>query len=127
MRLKAFSSFSVLLVDRAVDTTRANWMENKAMPDSIMTNMIYESFLPPATPKVFSSKVVVALTSRNTLKILNTIKPVTRAFKVVDMTRLVIVTSVLQAVDSKPSGPIEFPPMPAIHRARGNKLESVNR
>ena len=126
MRLKASRSLLVPLVLRVVDTTRANWMENKAMPDSIMTNMTYRSFLPPEMPKDFSSKVV--LTSWNPLKILNAIKPVTRAFKVMDTTRLVVVTWVLQTVEPMPPGAIKFPPIHAIHKtSRGDKLvDSVN-
>ena len=126
MRLKASSSLSVWPVDRAVDTTRANWMENKAMPDSITTNMTYRSFLPPVMPKDLMFKVVLVpsgLTSRNNpLKILNAIKPVTRAFKVMDITRLVVVKSVLQTVEPKLPDAIKFPPIPAIHKTRGDKL-----
>ena len=61
-----------------VSTNRTIWMTNIAMPDSISTNMMDQSFLPPLMP----------MTSRNTLKILNTIKPVTRVFTVMDMARL---------------------------------------
>ena len=60
------------------------------------------------------------------LKILNPIKLVTRAFKVIDMTRLVVITLILQAVESAPSDAIKFPKRLAIHRTRGDKLESVN-
>ena len=47
--------------------------------------MTEESLLPPVGPKV--CPVEVGLTSRNTLKILYTIKPVTRAFTTMDAVR----------------------------------------
>ena len=61
------------------------------------------------------------------MKILNAIKLVTRAFKVMDKARLVVVTLVLQAVESTPSDAIKFPPRLPIHRTRGDKLESMNK
>ena len=60
--------------------TRSNWMANKAMPDSIMTKITEQYFLPPMTPRDFSAEVESCWTFRNTLKILYIIKPVTRAF-----------------------------------------------
>ena len=55
------------------------------MPDSISTNTIRQSVLPPVIPKIWSSEVV--LTCRNTLRILNTINDVIAAFTVIDMAR----------------------------------------
>lgn len=70
-------------VGTMVSTNRTSWIANIAIPDSISTNMIYRSVLPP--PICWSE---VGLTSRNTLMILNTIKLVTRAFTIKDMPRL---------------------------------------
>jgi hypothetical protein len=53
-------------------------MENKAIPDSIIMNMIWRSLEPPVDPNVCSTEV--GLNSKNTLTILKTIKPVIRAF-----------------------------------------------
>ena len=69
-------------VDIVATTSRVNWIENNAIPDSI-SMMITD--INVVFPSVRSSEVV-ALTSRNTLKILNTINPVTRAFTIMDMT-----------------------------------------
>jgi hypothetical protein len=62
-------------------------MENNTIPDSISTNMRDRSFLPLVAPTFPLSKG--ALTSRNTLKILKIIKPVTRAFTIKDIAMLV--------------------------------------
>ena len=71
--------------------TRTNWMENKTMPDSIMTKI---RDLPPVTPRNlwgdFSAELLERWTCRNTLKILHTIKPVIRAFTAMEMATLVI-------------------------------------
>ena len=72
--------------------TRTNWMANKAMPDSIMTKTRERKFLPPlTTPKDFSTEVEPCWTFRNALKILYTIKPVTRAFTAMEMATLMLV------------------------------------
>src|ERR1700679_1005562 len=55
--------------------SQANWMVNKAMPDSISMNIMGRSFPSPVAPNVCSFELYVALTPRNTLKILNTTKP----------------------------------------------------
>ena len=81
---------------------------------------------PPATPKDFSSKVVLALTSRNTLKILNTIKPVTRAFTLIDITRLAVVILVPQVAELMLPAVIKFPEAATNHVTTGDKLEPVN-
>jgi len=80
--------------DRRLITTRTSWMANNAIPDSITTNMICRSLVPPVAPKVCSPTevVVVFLTSMNTLRILNTIKPVTRVFTAMDAASAVRVT-----------------------------------
>ena len=75
---------------RQESTTRTSWMANNAMPDSIIMNMICRSLVPPVGPKVLSTEV--GLTSRNTLRILNTIKPVIRVFTAMDKVKLVIIT-----------------------------------
>jgi hypothetical protein len=61
-----------------------------------------------------------------TLKILNAIKLVTRAFKVIDMTRPEVATWALQVVELTPSGAMKVPPIHAIHRARDDKVNRVS-
>ena len=78
------------ILARMVITTRTSWMANNAIPDSIIMNMICRSLGPPVElnkPNVRSTEV--GLTSKNALRILNTIKPVTRAFTTTDMIKLV--------------------------------------
>ena len=52
------------------------------------------NLVPPVEPKVCSTEVLLALTSKNTLRILNlkTIKPVTRPFTAMVAAKLVIAT-----------------------------------
>jgi hypothetical protein len=88
------------------------------MPDSIMMKMTERSFLPPVTPK---DEVVTLLTSWNTLKILNTIRPVTEAFTVMDVVRQVRASilshSIVLAINSV---------LPNIHITRSNKSRSAS-
>lgn len=126
MRPKA--SKSAVVPNELLTATRANWMVNNAMPDSIMMNMIDQSFVPPVMPKEFSSEVVINLTSWNTLKILNTIKHITRAFTLIDMARLVMASVFLRPeTTNRPStlksGTTLSPPAQV---ARGNKFQSVS-
>ena len=86
---------------RLESTKRTNWMENNAIPDSIITNMICRSVLPPVEPKVRSTEVLAALTSKNTLRILNTINPVTRALTTMDKEKLVIANGISHAALEK--------------------------
>ena len=72
-------------------------MTNNVIPDSIITNIICRSLAPPPDdelnePRLGDSSAEVALTSKNTLRILNTIKPVTRAFTAMDTPKLATVT-----------------------------------
>ena len=100
-------------------TTRTIWMANNAIPDSIITNMVCRNLAPPPEPKVRSTEVTVELTNKNTLRILNTIKPVTRAFTAMDKTRLVIVTGTAHCADAVGlSDPSQV--------ARGDKLKSAS-
>ena len=62
------------------------------VPDSIITNTICRSGVPPVEPKVRLTEVLAGLTSKYTLRILNTIKPVTKVFTVMDTTKAVRVT-----------------------------------
>ena len=83
---------------------RINWMESNAIPDSIITNMICRYLARLAVekpPKVGSTEVllVTALIFQNTLRILNTIKPVTRVFTAKDRTKLVGITTYSQILD----------------------------
>lgn len=66
---------------------RNNWMANKTIPDSIMTNMIGRSLLPPDILKFSSSNE--GLTSRYALTILRVISPVTIAFTVNERAMLI--------------------------------------
>ena len=68
---------------------RTTWMASNAIPDSIIMNMICRNFLPPVEPKVCSNEVVVGI-ARVTLKILNTIMPVVRAFTVMEAAKPVV-------------------------------------
>ena len=79
-------TFMAASVDIKTSTSRANWIENNAMPDSISMNMMGRSLLPPVQPRPY-----MGLTWRYTLKILNTIKPVTRTFTIKDMAREVAI------------------------------------
>lgn len=68
-------------------------------------NMIDRSFLPLVlvSSRSWSSKLKVGLTCLYTMKILRTIRPVTRAFAVKDMMRLIKKTAFAQlAVDLMP-------------------------
>lgn len=100
------------------NTTRTIWMANIAKPDLIITNMACRSLVPPLEPKVRSTGVMVVLTSKKTLRILNTIKPVTRAFTAIDKTRLVIFTG-------NHCGNVVRPCI-ASQVAIGNKLKSAS-
>ena len=72
---------------RIESTTRTSWMANNAIPDSIIMNMTCRSLVPPVEPKDRSTEITAALTSKNTSRILNTIKPVTRVFTAMDKAR----------------------------------------
>ena len=76
--------------------------------------MICRNLVPPAEPKLRSTEVLAALTSKNTLKILNTIKPVARLFTAMLATKLVVV-----------SGPQLTFKIAATQVARGYKLKSA--
>jgi hypothetical protein len=91
-------------------------------------------------PKVRSTEVVlvVALTSKNTLRILNTIKPVTRVFTAMDRAKLVRVVGSPHEVIKNWSGNVIEPfirvgsqvtnivaPFVATQVARGDKLKSA--
>ena len=71
------------------DTIRTSWMANNAIPDSIIMNMMCRNLLPSVEPKVRS--IEVGLTPV-TLRILNTIMPVIRAFTAMDAAKPVINT-----------------------------------
>ena len=106
--------------------TRTSWMANNAIPDSLIMNMICRSLGPPVElnePNIRSTEV--ALTSKNTLRILNTIKPVTKAFTTMDATKPVRTTKFPQGrVKNLPSIIINVPP-DASQDARDDKLKSA--
>ena len=81
---------------RKLKTMRRTWMANNAIPDSIIMNMICRSLVPPVVPEVRPTEV--ALTSKNTATILNTINPVTRALTAMVATIAVKNTWPVQAV-----------------------------
>jgi hypothetical protein len=74
---------------RQESTTRTSWTANNAIPDSIIMNMICRKLVPPVGPK--DSPTEVGLTSKNTLRILITIKVVIRAFTAMDKAKHVII------------------------------------
>ena len=111
---------------RLVITTRTSWMANNAIPDSIIMNMICWSLGPPVEfnePHVCSSRV--GLTSKNTLKILNTIKPVTRAFTTMDATKPVRANVFPQRVIKTWPSSIIYAPSVVSQVTRGDKSESA--
>jgi hypothetical protein len=99
-------------------------MANNAISDSIITNMTRRSLVPPVVPKVRSTEVVAALTSENTLRILNTIKPVTSVFTAMDRAKLVRVVGFPQEVSKNWSANI-VAPFVASQVAGGDKLKSA--
>ena len=108
-------------------TSRIERIETSAIPNSINTNIINQSVLPPVVPKICSSDVGLSLW--NTLEILNAIKPITSAFKTMDMERLVISNMLCQAGAEKwpCTGCRGAALLPAtIQMTRNNKLESAS-
>ena len=67
-------------------------------------------------PNVRSTEV--GLNSKNTLRILNTIKPVTRAFTAMDVTKPV-------RIKMSPQGAPSFAPSDAIHATVDDKLRTA--
>ena len=111
---------------KLVNTTRTSWMANNAIPDSIIMNMICRSLGPPVElnePHVCSTEL--ALTSKNTLRILNTIKPVTRAFTTMDATKAVRVSVFPQGLIRISPSIINNAPSDAVQVARGDKVKST--
>ena len=80
-------------------------------------NMICRSLVPLVAPKVRSTEV--SLTSRNTLSILKTIKPVAKVFTAIDKAKLVMITGSKGGLLMKGAIPkIELNPMhPSDHLA----------
>ena len=104
-------------------TRRTSWLTNNAIPDSIIMNMICRSLVFSVEPKVRLTET--ALTSKNTLRILNTIKPVTRAFTAMDNGKLVRVTVIPQAgLEYWPCTNV-IAPFCASQVARDDKLKSA--
>ena len=112
---------------RMESTTRTSWMANNAIPDSIMTNMTCRNLV-PVVPKTRSTEVllVAALTCKNTLRILNTIKPVIRAFTTMDTVKAV-------TVNAAPQIEVNIPPCTNVIAAcdtsqetRDDKLRSAS-
>ena len=102
-------------------------MANNAIPDSIITNKICRNLVPPVEPEPRdrSTEVLVALTCKNTLRILNTIKPVTRAFTAMDMTKLAVDTVTPQVARIIWSSTNVIAPTDTIQVARGDISKSV--
>ena len=86
----AFGAFSTLVKSRV----RTSWMASNIIPDSIITNMICRSLVPLELKLRSTEVLLAALTSKNTLRILNTIKPVTRPFTVMVAMKLVVVSGI---------------------------------
>jgi hypothetical protein len=109
----------------------ASWTASNAIPDSIIMNMTCLRLVPPV-PKVRSNEVVTVLISKNTLRILNTIKPVTMVFTAMDRTKLVGINGFSGIPAAKPKytdSPWKnvnpFGPSDAREIARGDKLKSA--
>src|ERR1700678_977539 len=106
--------------------SRDTWMANKAMPDSISMNIMDRSFLSPVAPSVCSFELYVPLTPRNTLKILNTTKPVTRAFTIMDRTSAVITITSPQYAATVCSCTIFHEPLLDTKVTTGKQLKSTS-
>ena len=105
-------------------TMQTSWVINNAIADSIIMNMTCRSLVPPPVePKVRSTEVAVALTCKNTLRILKTIKPVTRVFTAMDKVILVRDTVFIQTALKIWFCTNIFAPFFASQITRGNKLE----
>ena len=112
---------------RLLITTRTSWMANNAIPDSIIMNMICRSLGPPVElnePNARSTEVAL-LTSKNTFRILNTIKPVTRAFTTMDATKPIRFSVGPHGGLKTSPFTIICEPLPATQIARGDKLKSA--
>jgi hypothetical protein len=72
-------------VTRLKSTTRTSWMANNAIPDSIIMSRICRSLEHPVELDVPSRSSEID--AKNTLRILNTIKPVIRAFTAMDVAK----------------------------------------
>ena len=89
-------------------------------------NMICRSLVPPAAfelnePNVRSTEV--ALTSKNTLRILNTIKPITREFTAMDAAKAVrVVVNPQGSVVNRPCFNITAPFVTSQVANRGDKF-----
>ena len=111
-------------IGRLESTTRTSWIANNAIPDSIITKMICRNLLPPVEPKVRST--LRPLISKNTLRILNTIKPVIRVFTAMDAAKPVRTTGSSQAVvEEWPCTSVVEPADASQVASRGDKLKSV--
>ena len=108
---------------RMESTMQTSWVTNNAIADSIIMNMTCRSLVPPVEPKVRSTEVIVALTSKNTLRILKTIKPVTRVFTAMDKVILVRDTVFIQTALKIWFCTNIFAPFFASQITRGNKLK----
>ena len=86
---------------RRARTTRISWTTNNAVPDSIKTNMTCRRLVLPLADDPKLRSIEVALTSRNTMRILNTIKPVTKVFTVMESAKLVREIGIPHAIEKK--------------------------
>ena len=69
---------------RQESTKRTSWIANNVIPDSTIMNTICRSLVPLVDSKVRED-------SKNTFRILNTIKAVIKAFTAMDKAKLVII------------------------------------
>ena len=116
-RLRGVTAWDSLTL---VIATRTSWMANNPIPDSINMNMICWSLGPPV--ELNDPTTEIALTSKNTSRILNTIKPVTRAFTTIDVTKPVRTRPIPQGALSNLSSSNIVDPSDASQAARGDKL-----
>ena len=107
---------------RLESKTRSSRIANNAIPDSIIMNTTCRNLVPPVEPNL----EVVAFTSKNTLRILNTnytIKPVTRTFTAMDAAKLVRPNVFPQVLIWLCTTVID--PSATSQLARGDKLKSA--
>ena len=104
---------------RLENTTRTSWMTSNAIPDSIIINIICRSVVSSVelnVPNVCSTEV--GLTPKNTLRILNTINPVTRVFTAMDAAKPVRNSVYPQGALKSWSGAIVTEPFDANQTAK---------
>ena len=110
---------------RQESTTRTSWMAHNAIPDSIIMNMICRNLEPSVEPNEPNNRSTeVGFNSKNTLRILNTIMPVVRAFTTMDVAKPVMLNMSPQKTVIRWPCSIFNAPSDAIQLARDDRLKT---